>query len=446
MGADNLTTMFRRLLILILLGTLALAACDRDSGSTTTTVVGGSTVTTGTTIPGETTTTSEMPPITAPDLSDVDLPDVLRDQLADLMVKAQEIRGLPFLETPTITVLDDAAFRVRIQEMLNEGMEDIPADQALYRILGLLKPEDNLRTMLLDLYGEQVAGFYDGREREVVVPARSTGFTLLQQGTMVHELVHALTDQHFEFDPIRDEMVEQERYDEATALRALIEGDASLAEVFWFQSLTPREQGQYIGEALSVDQSTLDTVPSFIRESLIFPYDSGTAFVFDLHNRGGWAAINDAYRTIPELPGSTEQIITPDDFGRDLPIEVPPIPVDLPGYQVVTTSVWGELGFRLMFNQVLGESQSLRASDGWGGDFYHQWFNGVHAALLLVYKGDTPTDVEEMRSALLDYHRAAIPAGAFTWVAVRDDRLFFILAGDPEVGAFLRTEMGLDED
>ena len=420
---------------------MVLAACTSDDTPSTTLPDDGSTV------PGATSTAPTTPnpsePL-VPDLDDLNLSQVVKDQLLDIFAKTQTIRELNFLHTPAITVLDDAAFRVRIQEMLEEGMEDIPADESLYKLLGLLPAGANLESMLLDLYGEQVAGFYDGSEEEIVVPIRPEGFSLLQQGTMLHELIHALTDQHFDFEPTRTEMADDERYDESSAFQALIEGDASFAELDWIQSLTPRELGQYVGESLSIDRSVLESMPQFIVNSLIFPYDSGTAFVQALHRRGGWEAVDEAYRTMPGLPGSTEQIITPADFGRDLPIPVEPIPVDLPGYDLITTSVWGELSFRLMFDQVLGETASFRASDGWGGDFYHQWFDGQNSALLLVYMGDTPNDVEEMRTSLLDYHSRAVPSGAFTWVAVRGDRLFFILANDPDVGAILRTEMGLD--
>lgn len=426
--------MGRKLLLLLLALSFVLAACTSDDDPSETTIPNGTT-----------TTTFDQPaePL-VPDLSGLNLPDVVKDQLLEGFASAQDIRELNFLETPTITVLDAAAFRVRVEEMLQEGMEDLPADEALYKLLGLISPETSLQTVLTTLYGEQVAGFYDGRSGEIVVPMRPGGFSLLQQGTIVHELIHALTDQHFDFESARTEMTDNERYDEAAALRALIEGDASFAELQWMLSLSQRDLGRLMAESMAVDSSALDNAPAFIRASLLFPYLGGTEFVQALHARGGWAAVNEAYRTMPGLPGSTEQIITPEDFGRDLPIPVEPIEVSIPGYRLVTTSVWGELSFRLMFDQVLGENASFRASDGWGGDFYHQWFDGQNAALLLVYMGDTPNDVEEMRTALLDYHGRAVPDGAFTWVAVRGDRLFFILAHDPDVGAMLRTEMGLD--
>ena len=138
------------------------------------------------------------------------------------MVKAQEIRGLPFLETPTITVVGEAEFRSRVMAVVAESLTDLPADQALYELLGLLPEGSDLESMLRDLYGEQVAGFYDGDTREVVVPTRTDGLSLVQQGTMIHELVHALTDQHFGFNEYRNDG-RRDRWDEATAFSALME-------------------------------------------------------------------------------------------------------------------------------------------------------------------------------------------------------------------------------
>ncbi len=422
---------------------LALAACTTTTVTTTTGSDPGTNTTappasTTTTAPGGTTTT------TLPDLSDLDVPEVVRRQLEDLIVAAQQIRGLPFLSTPTITVVDDAGLVARIQAIIAEDLEDLPADEALYKLLGLLPADADLMTMLNDLYGEQVAGFYDGRTREIVVPADTDGFTLVQQGTMVHELVHALTDQHFGFDTIRQEMADQELWDQVSAYRALIEGDAVLAEIQWVRTLSQRDLGRFIAESLDVDTSVLDEMPRFIRDSLIFPYDSGLAFVQYLYNRGGWETVNDAYRAMPATPGSTEQVITPGDYGRDLPVELEVIEYDLPGYQLVTTSTWGELGLRLMLDQVLGDTRSATAADGWGGDYYHHWYDGENTAFILVYVGDTPDDLEELRVALRDYARRAVQEEAFTWVDEEDGLLYFIVADDPVAGERIRAAFGLD--
>src|SRR5690606_8736523 len=168
------------------------------ASATTTTAAGGGQTTT--VEPSDTTTT------TLPDLSGLDLPAEVIAQLEDLMVKAQEIRGLPFLETPTITGVGEAEFRSRVMSVVAERLTDLPADQALYELLGLLPDGADLESMLRDLYGEQAAGFYVGDTREVVVPTRTDGLSPVLQGTSIHELMHALSDQHFGFNEDRNAM------------------------------------------------------------------------------------------------------------------------------------------------------------------------------------------------------------------------------------------------
>ena len=442
--------MLRRLVFLIAL-VLVVGACTPDAVETPSTVAGGSTSPGSTppdtvsTTPGDSTTTTQaMPPVTPPDLSDLeDLSVEVRKQLEDLIVTVQEVRGLPFLSPPNITVVTDAELEARVREAIEEEAEDFPADDALYKLLGLMDQEADLETLLLDLYGAQVAGFYDGETGEIVVPARQESLTLLQQGTMLHELVHALTDQHFEFDAEFRAMVDEERLDEATAYQALIEGDATLAQVIWVQSLSPQELGRFVAESLDVDSSSLDAVPQFISDSLLFPYDTGLGFVQELFAAGDWNAVNDAYSTFPDLPGSSEQVITPADYQRDLPLVVELPTITIAGYNLERTSVWGEEGFRTMIDQVLGESKGARAADGWGGDSYHQWFDGENAAFLLVYKGDTARDLEELRATLLEYALAAVPEEDFVWVDEEEGLLYFIAADETSVGELIRSAVGL---
>lgn len=433
----------RQLLAWSLVLALCVAACTPSTDESTTTTDGsGPSSTAGPTTTSEPT---DVTTTTLPDLSGLDLPDEVIAQLEDLMVKTQEIRGLPFLETPTITVVGEAEFQSRVLAAVAEGLEDLPADQALYRLLGLLPQTSDLEQMLRDLYGEQVAGFYDGELREIVVPTRAEGLSLVQQGTMVHELTHALTDQHFDFETHRTDMSDTDRWDEATAFLALVEGDATLAELHWMQTLSQRDLGLLLGESLQADTSVLDSMPQFIQDSLLFPYMAGLGFAQALYENGGWEAINDAYRTMPGVPGSTEQVITPSDYGRDVPVSIPARPVEVPGYELVVTSTWGEQGLRLMFDQVLGEAKSLEASDGWGGDYYHQWYDGSgRAAFVLVYVGDTAEDLQELRSALLDYQRGAVAEEDYVWVDEQGGYLHFVVADDPVVGELIKVAYGLD--
>lgn len=432
-----------RLLAWLLVLALALVACEGGLGAETTTTPTTAAPTTTTTELPPTTTTTPGPQATPPDLSGLEgLTPEVREQLEELITAAEQVRELVFLAPPAIAVVTDAELEARVREAIEEDIEDFPADEALYELLGLLDPETDLLTLLLDLYGEQVAGFYDGDTREIVVPAHDEGLSTLQRATLVHELVHALTDQHFQFDPAFQAMIEEERLDQASAYQALIEGDATLAELHWIQGLSQRELGDLMAEQFALDQSTFQSAPQFIRDSLIFPYLTGVAFVETLYESGGWAPVNEAYTVLPDLPGSTEQVITPEDYRRDLPVEVEIPDIALDGYELERTSTWGEHSFQVMFDQVLGPSAGDQAADGWGGDSYHQWFDGENAALLLVYQGDTPADVEELEAALVSYQEAAIAEEDFSMVAVRDANLYFVLADEVEAGETIAEALG----
>ncbi len=445
MTADNLFVMVRRLAALLVLALFAVAC---TTGVTTTTAAseasqatdGGVPATTG---PPATTEAPSATTTTDIDLSSLEVSAELQSQLETLVADAQEVRGLAWLSTPNIVVVSEAELESRVRSVIEEEAEDLPADEALYKLLGLLAPDADLEGTLSDLYGEQVAGFYDGETDEIVVPARESGFSLLQQATIVHELVHALTDQHFGFEPILTAMIDESRLDQANGYRALIEGDASLAQVQWIQGLSQRELGQLIAESLEIDTSALDAAPSFLSETLFFPYDTGLAFVQELFGIGGWEAVNQAYTDFADAPASTEQVINPADYQRDLPAEVAMPDLTLAGYELEITSVWGEHGLRIILNQVVGEATTARAADGWGGDGYHQWFDGENAAFLLVYRGDTAGDLAELEDALLEFALESVPEEAFVWVDSEDGLLYFIAADVFEIGQQIRADVGL---
>ncbi|MEX0797296.1 MAG: hypothetical protein WEB67_03305 [Acidimicrobiia bacterium] len=417
---------------------LVVAACTNDDGAGSTTTL--PTETTTTTLPGETTTTTTR--LVLEELPGTEsLPESVQEELLELVTITEDLRELNFIEAPTISVVTDAELEALVREQIEEEAENLPADQALYELLGLLDGTVNLQTLLTDLYGEQVAGFYDGETGEMVVPMTAAGFSQVQRATLVHELTHALTDQNFDFHPRYEAMFDEERYDEASAYQALIEGDASFTEVLYLQTLSQQELGEFFAEALQVGTEQFESAPQFVQNSLLFPYDTGLTFVQDIYMADGWETVNEAYQRFVDLPGSTEQVITPDDYGRDLPLEVTMPEIDVPGYELRESSVWGELGFRILFDEVMGDDATLDGADGWGGDRYSFWFDGSNAVFVLVYEGDTATDEDEAEEALLEFARTSVPDAAFVWVEVINDQLTFIASDVPSVGETIRDNL-----
>ncbi len=428
---------FPQVVWLLALALFAAACTNGGSENSTTTAVPGPNTTVGT----ETTTTMLLEITELPGTEG--LPIEVQDQLLELVRITQETRGLSFKTPPLISVVTDAELEALVRDQISEDAEDLPVDEALYQLLGLLDPGVDFENLLTDLYGEQVAGYYDGETGELVVPIRAEGFSVVQKATLVHELTHALTDQNFEFHGLYQAMFDEQRYDEASAYQALIEGDASLAEVLYLQTLSQAELGEFFAEALQQGTEQLEAAPQFLQDTLIFPYDSGLTFVQTLYQAsGGWVAVNDAYASMVEFPGSTEQVITPEDFGRDLPIDVMMPALTVPGYELKESSVWGEFGLRVLFDEVLNDAVTLTAADGWGGDRYSVFYDGSNVAFVLVYEGDTVADRDEAEAALLGFARGSVPEAAFAWVEVLNDQLVFIAADVPSVGETILTSLG----
>ncbi|MGY8777849.1 MAG: hypothetical protein ACKVIN_06970, partial [Longimicrobiales bacterium] len=129
--------------------------------------------------------------------------------------------------------------------------EELPPEEAqarvdVYAMLGLLDPDTDLRALLLGLYGEQVAGFYEPDSTAFFVIEGQSVSTL--RPLLVHELVHAVQDQSVDLRALSDSDLGNDR---ATAAMAAIEGHATLVMF------------EYLAEQMSGTPLDLATVSDF---------------------------------------------------------------------------------------------------------------------------------------------------------------------------------------
>ena len=217
-------------------------------------------------------------------------------------------------------------------------------EKAFARLLGILPEEVDLAAAIEDLYAEQVVGYYDGDTKELVV-ARGEELTALGRTIVVHELVHALADQHFDMSATLDRLLEEERWDEAAALQALAEGDATYFQMVYLQEIPPDEQVQAVLESLQADTTVLDSLPDWFGEDLAFPYEKGFGFVERLIAEGGAAAVDQAYT---HLPTTVEQIMHPNAYFSLEPARpVALAATALEGYEVYEEGEFGEWNLML---------------------------------------------------------------------------------------------------
>jgi hypothetical protein len=116
----------------------------------------------------------------------------------------------------------------------------------------------------------------------------------------------------------------------------LVEGDASLSEALWYQTYATEQDKQEINDFYATYTSPVyDSAPYYLQQDFLFPYDQGAQFVQTLFMSNGWDAVDAAYR---DLPTSTEQILHPERYPNDKPIN----PV-LPDIAAALGEGWEEL-------------------------------------------------------------------------------------------------------
>lgn len=375
---------------------MLISACTSASPADTTSApISISTTTTSpvaptTSLATTTTTTEALDPQT----------QALRDEIDELVTITEQVRGLEFLQDPLIRVVSIDELSEIVREDLEEELspEEILPTERLLETLGILEPDVDLLDLYLSLYSEQVAGFYDLETKELVVPA-GDALSALQKITVVHELTHALTDQHFDVASTIFALDDAEKFEEGSALRALVEGDATWTQLVYLQTvMTAEEQSAAFLESAELDSGVLDQTPPFLQDLLLFPYDTssgGAAFAGSLWLEDrSFDSINDAYLAVPT---TTEQIVDPDRYRQsELIADVPSFALSVADYELVEEGVWGQVAFEALFDQVLTQAEAELASRGWGGDWYQLWDDGTDVVFVVRFRGDTSTDLTEM--------------------------------------------------
>jgi hypothetical protein len=243
--------------------------------------------------------------------------------------------------------------------------EALAGTEAMLLGLGLVGPGFNYRQTMLDLLSSKLAGLYDPHLKAMLI--RSGLGPADRQMTLLHELVHALQDQHYDV----MEVVEwtPDDTDRSGALSALAEGDATSAMFDGMMkdgktalSLPPG----FIQERMRADGDLPAGVPSIIHRSLTASYIDGLTFVHELRARGGFPAVDEAWK---RPPITTEQILHLDKYDTNegpLVVPVPKAPSD--EFELVLHDTWGEQNLRLIFEEWLDLENATAAATGWGGD------------------------------------------------------------------------------
>lgn len=306
--------------------------------------------------------------------------DVLVDSL---LPRLEELSGLEAREPVNVALRDRAQLRDYVTRRLEEELtpEEMEGIEATYRALGLFPDTLDLRRLMLELYTEQVSGYYDPKLRTLYVMEGVSPEDF--RPVLVHELVHALQDQHTNL----DSLVAKERgNDRQTAAQAALEGHATLVMFAWLAEQQAGHDvaidelpdfGAILGPALEAQNDNFPvfrSAPRIIRETMLFSYLKGASFVQAL-----WRAEANGGRPAPIghwLPSSTEQVLHPGarfiaerDEPTEIMLEETPSAERAGAWRAVYENTLGELEAGILLSEHLGPGADSIAR-GWDGDRY----------------------------------------------------------------------------
>src|SRR5262249_46527310 len=185
--------------------------------------------------------------------------------------------------------------------------------------------------------GPGIQGYYDVRKKALFV--YDDVKDNYAKGVLVHEMVHALQDQHFGLSKLHAATYDD---DAELALAALIEGDAQFTTIELLQKEQP-----FIARMLDTRLEKSKNLQN------AFLYGVGARYVQEMKKKGGWRAVNGRFLFFP--PTSTAEILHPGE--RITPLNLGP------GKRL------GEFGIiRLFHANEKTRPDCVSAAAGWRGD------------------------------------------------------------------------------
>jgi len=336
-------------------------------------------------------------------------PEELIKLVDQLMDKVSAMRGLKFKEpiNKKVSTQED------IREMMMEDLEDPELIEALYGegkmlfMLGLISGDFDYKKFIVDLYVDQLGGFYVPETRTIHIAAWMPAES--QATIFAHELTHALQDQYFDLQSLLESEIGNS--DKNMARTSIVEGEATFI-MFEYEcnqmggslSDLPQLSMVQLQELIpyASDSEIMKNAPPILVETLNFPYIYGMDFFMAYLRDYGWENVPALYA---DLPQSTEQIIHPEKYlsaNKDVPIKIDlkdAESVPGKGWKKINTDVLGEFFFKIFLREFTTKGTATIASEGWGGDQVQVLEKGSSLILLLMTAWDTPKDAKEFFDA-----------------------------------------------
>lgn len=252
--------------------------------------------------------------------------------ITENMEAVEKIRGRKFVRTVQTAEIQRAKLGAHLEKQI---VKDLPYSVddwgKVLRALQLVDedPKDIL-PKLIKLYEAQVLAFYDADTHtyyavdklppQIAEMAQGADPSMVEEMVQVHELMHALQDQHWAIGE-RDKKLRIDN-DAMLAYHALLEGEAVLVMMASMMGamgvdidmvLKDEAMTSTVLAAAKAEQGSMDLggAPRYFGEMLKFPYLDGLSFVVAAYRRGGWKELDKVHANPPR---SSREILHPEDY------------------------------------------------------------------------------------------------------------------------------------
>jgi hypothetical protein len=288
--------------------------------------------------------------------------------------------------------------RDEVNKMLRKKFDEdkdakrMERDELVLKKFGLIDRDFHMRSFLLSLLTEQIAGFYDNKDQTMTlldwVPMDQ------QEPVMAHELTHALQDQKVgltkwedqEQEGVAKDVAEDNKHiatDETdTAREAVLEGQAMVSFADYMLKGTGKtlkdmpEVGDKLrdGAGDMTDSPVLARAPLLLQQALLFPYTSGLGFEQTVLIKAGTQAAFTGVLDSP--PSSSFEIMHPDKYLQHAAVPVMRMPDIHPmltaaGWEPYDVGVMGELDVRITAELFGGRPLAEALAPNWDGGIYY---------------------------------------------------------------------------
>lgn len=328
--------------------------------------------------------------------------------------KASKIRKLKIKSQVPCKIQNRDQVRAYLQQAVTKKVpaEKIRSEGVAYQLLGLVPPGYDYLNSLIELYTHEIGGYYEPDENYYAMvdwlPAE------MQMTIAIHELTHALQDQHYDLSQLMDE--EHASSDTLLARSALAEGDATAVMI----DADLRDEGEpplakqegvseYLAENIAgaMMSEGMRKTPRAVQALMLFPYVSGLNFTHELLKMGGYAKVDSAYK---KLPNSTTEILHPERYLSGTFRAVPVLAAKLParlgwdGSAPIFEDTLGEFIISTMLSEAVSGQVAAEAAAGWVGDRVALYSRpGGEFALAWKIEWESVAEAEEFALAMKSY-------------------------------------------